>query len=475
MNQQDIDLIEEHCIRESRKSFYSYRQYISDFKLKTGWFVKEISSIIQQFYDDYKAGKRPVYVICTPPQHGKSAAVTDGISWMAGDDPSIRFIYSSFSERLGVRANLSTQRTLSREKYGKIFPETNINRKNTVTSMGYQRNREMIEFCESGGSFRNTTVRGSITGETLDIGIIDDAIKGREEANSQTVRDNTWSWFTDDFMSRFDELAGMLFITTRWHKDDPAGRLIKSDPNVKVFEFKAIAEKDEENRKEGEALFPEHKSLEFLLSRKKIMPAGNWQALFQQSPVIVGGNKFKSEWWKYYTMLPKIRTRIIYGDTAQKKEQQHDYTVFQCWGISYDDQLYLIDQYRGKIESPELLVNARAFWNKHKAVTGLGTLSAFKVEDKVSGTGLIQTLKREGGVPIIGIPRSTDKILRSEDVLPMIESGNVFLPRDAPWLSDYLSEFEQFPNGTNDDQVDPTIDAISDQLGVHVVDYSKLI
>jgi predicted phage terminase large subunit-like protein len=287
----------------------------------------------------------------------------------------------------------------------------------------------MIEFCESGGSFRNTTVRGSITGETLDIGIIDDAIKGREEANSQTVRDNTWSWFTDDFMSRFDELAGMLFITTRWHKDDPAGRLIKSDPNVKVFEFKAIAEKDEENRKEGEALFPEHKSLDFLLSRKEIMPAGNWQALFQQSPVIVGGNKFKSEWWKYYTMLPKIRTRIIYGDTAQKKEQQHDYTVFQCWGISYDDQLYLIDQYRGKIESPELLIQARAFWNKHKAVAGLGTLSAFKVEDKVSGTGLIQTLKREGGVPIIGIPRSTDKILRSEDVLPMIESGNVFLPR----------------------------------------------
>ena len=112
MNKSDIDLIEEHCIRESRKSFYSYRQYISDFKLKTGWFVKEISAIIQQFYDDYKAGKRPVYVICTPPQHGKSAAVTDGISWMAGDDPSLRFIYSSFSDRLGVRANLSTQRTL---------------------------------------------------------------------------------------------------------------------------------------------------------------------------------------------------------------------------------------------------------------------------------------------------------------------------------------------------------------------------
>ncbi len=474
MNKADIDLIEEHCIRESRKSFYSYRQYISDFKLKTGWFVKEISTVIEQFYSDYKAGLRPVYIICTPPQHGKSAAVTDGISWMAGDDPSLRFIFSSFSERLGIRANLSTQRTLSREKYSKIFPETKINRKNTVTSMGYQRNREMIEFCEAGGSFRNTTVRGSINGESLDIGIIDDPIKGREAANSLTVREKTWDWLTDDFLTRFDELGGLLLVTTRWDLDDPAGRFIKSNPNVKVFTFKAIAEEDEPNRKEGEPLFPDHKSLEFLLSKKALMIDGNWQALFQQAPTIKGGNKFKSHWWQYYTILPKIRTRIIYGDTAQKKEQQHDYTVFQCWGKSYDDQLYLIDQYRGKIEAPELLTDARAFWNKHKAMSGAGTLSAFKVEDKVSGTGLIQTLKREG-IPIVGIPRSTDKVLRSEDAIPLIESGNVYLPRDAPWLSDYKSEFEQFPNGTNDDQVDPTVDAITDMLSGQVIDYSKLL
>ena len=474
MNNSDIDLIEEHCIRESRKNFYAYRQYMSDFKLKTGWFVKEISSIIQQFYDDYKAGLRPVYVICTPPQHGKSVAVTDGVSWMAGDDPSLRFIYSSFSERLGIRANLTTQRTMTREKYSKIYPGTNINRKNSVTGSGYQRNREMVEFCDSGGSFRNTTVRGAINGESLDIGIIDDPIKGREEANSLNVRDKTWDWFTDDFQSRFDEIAGLLIITTRWHKDDPAGRLIASDPNVKVFTFKAIAEKDEENRKEGEALFPRLKSLAFLLARKAIMAIGNWQALYQQSPVVIGGNMVKSHWWKYYKVLPKIRTRIIYGDTAQKKEQKHDYSVFQCWGISYDNQLCLIDQVRDKWEAPELLTGARAFWNKHKAVTGLGTLSAMKIEDKVSGTGLIQTLKREG-IPIIGIPRSTDKVMRCQDASPMIESGNVFLPQDAPWLSDYLSEWEQFPNGTNDDQCDPTMDAIEDQSTNRVVDYSKLI
>ncbi|MEN2036143.1 terminase family protein, partial [Staphylococcus capitis] len=140
----------------------------------------------------------------------------------------------------------------------------------------------MIEYVGKGGYFRNTTVRGSITGESLDLGVIDDPIKGRTEANSSTIRDAAWDWFTDDFFTRFSEDAGLLIILTRWHIDDPVGRLMdKMGKGLRVLKYKAIAEEDEQHRKAGEPLFPEHKSLEFLMERKAAMSEGNWLALYQ--------------------------------------------------------------------------------------------------------------------------------------------------------------------------------------------------
>jgi hypothetical protein len=133
------------------------------------------------------------------------------------------------------------------------------------------RNSNTLEYPYHGGSFYNTTVGGQITGKGLDLGIVDDPVKGRAEATSKTVRDKLWQWFTDDFLTRFSDSAGLLMIMTRWHLDDPVGRLIERFPDAKIFRYSAIAEEDERNRSKGEALFPEHKSLSFLLERKKAM------------------------------------------------------------------------------------------------------------------------------------------------------------------------------------------------------------
>jgi predicted phage terminase large subunit-like protein len=142
----------------------------------------------------------------------------------------------------------------------------------------------------------------------------------------------------------------------------------------------------------------------------------------------------------------------------------NDYSVFQCWGYTITKQAVLLDMVRGKWEAPDLLVQARAFWNKHAGTKNQGALRAMKVEDKASGTGLIQTLKREG-IPILDIQRNIDKVTRALDAAPYIESGNVILPQQASWLSDYLSEFSAFPNGAHDDMVDPTMDAIAEIHG----------
>ena len=461
--------------RRARADFWSYRCYVNP-KMKSGWWQEEIAGELMQFYEDLIAGKRPKLVIQAPPQHGKSVQIVDFISWILGKLPDTKAIYTSFSERLGIRANLSTQRMIGSESYGAVFPDTKIPTKNSVTISGQKlRNREVVEVLGHDGYFRNTTVKGSITGESLDLGIIDDPIRGRADANSETTRNAVWDWFTDDFFSRFSENAGLLVILTRWHVDDPIGRLIAKDSTVKVLSYSAIATKDEKHRKEGEALFPEHKSIDFLNERKNVMTDSNFQALYQQNPTVQGGEIFKEKYWKYWKVLPRIVKKAIFADTALKAKEANDYSVLQCWGQSEDGNIYLIDQLRGKWEAPELFVNTVAFYNKHRDSDGC-FCSSLNVEDKASGTGLIQSLQRKGGIPVVGIPRNTDKVFRSGSVTPSVEAGIVHLPEDAPWLADYLTEFSAFPNGTNDDQIDPTMDAIEHFVGGNdFTDYASLV
>ena len=465
LNSRTLELVKELRLREARESFFAYRK-LTNPKLKTGWWQEEVCNQLQQFYDDLVANKRPQLVIQAPPQHGKSDLIVSFISWLAGKSPDLRTIYTSFSERLGVRANLKLQRLYDSAIYQDIFPDTKINASNAVTVSGqFLRNREILEYCEHDGYFRNTTVCGSITGESLDLGVIDDPIKGRKEANSKTVRDGVWDWFTDDFFTRFSENAGLLCILTRWHIDDPIGRLIAQNPSIKVLSYPAIAINNEQNRKEGEALFPEHKSLEFLLERKKVMDTTSWLSLYQQSPIVLGGEIIKGEWFKRYSMLPKMEYRKIYADTAQKKGKENDYTVFECWGYS-EGNAYLIDLVRGKWESPELRRKANDFWHKHAAIKN-GELRQFCIEDKASGTGLIQDIKNIDKIPVVGIQRNTDKLTRVQDALPYIESGFVYLPDNSPFVNDFIAECEAFTaddGHDHDDQIDPMCDAIDDML-----------
>lgn len=469
-NREWLNLLKEKRLREARESFISYRKLINP-KNKWGWWQEEVANELQQFFVDLIAGKRPKLVIQAPPQHGKSVQIIDFISWLAGKNPHLRTIYTSFSERLGVRANLKLQRLYDSEIYNEIFPNTLINKSNSVTISGqFLRNREILEYCENEGYFRNTTVGGSITGEGLDLGVIDDPIKGRKEANSITVRDGVWDWFTDDFFTRFSEDAGLLCILTRWHVDDPIGRLIAKYTDVKVLSYPAIAEKDEKHRKAGEALFPEHKSLSFLEERKSMMDSTSWLSLYQQSPIIVGGEIIKGAWFGRYSMLPKILYRKVFADTAQKTKEHNDYSVFECWGIGDDSKLYLIDMIRGKWEAPELKRKAVDFWNKHNSMVDCGQLREMAVEDKASGTGLIQDIKRDARIPIKAIQRNIDKLTRVQDVISYIESGYVIIPKESPFVSDFLTECEAFTADNahdHDDQIDPMCDAINDMLAKH--------
>lgn len=188
---------------------------------------------------------------------------------------------------------------------------------------------------------------------------------------------------------------------------------------------------------------------------------------YMQAPKALGGNLIRGEWFPRVGMHPIIKYRMIYADTAQKTQERNDYSVFQCWGYGDDGKIYLMDSLRGKWEAPELRRKTVEFWNKHRAIVGCGMLRAMKVEDKSSGTGLIQELARADKIPVKGIERHKDKLTRVMDVASFIESGYVCLLEDSPFLSDFINECESFTaDGTHahDDQIDPMCDAIVDML-----------
>lgn len=439
--------------REARRSLLSFIRYINPEYIVSD-FSRQVCAALEQFVIDCQEGKRPVLILGAPPQHGKSDIVSRYLpSWVFGHYPDLRLAGLSYAKDLASDMNRDVQKIMLSPEYGLLFPLSALNSKRVVTvETEAKRNSETFEILGRKGSYVGQGVGGPLTGKRVDLGIIDDPIKNSKEALSATVKESVWKWYGSTFLTRLSKNSGHIIMATRWATDDLSGRVIESNPRAKVMSFPAINDA-------GEALVPDLHPVEKLLETKSILGDYFWSAMYQQSPVAMGGNFFKADWWQYYKVAPAIKWRGIYADTAQKTKQANDYSVFQLWGESVNGQAVLLDQIRGKWEAPELLTQARAFWNKHR----MAGVRSFNIEDKVSGTGLIQTLKREG-VPVVAIQRNTDKITRAMDAAPFIQSGNVLLPEDAPWLSDYLAEFAQFPNGVNDDQCDPTMDAVKEIL-----------
>ena len=461
---------------KARRHLIDFARYTNP-AYQVGWFNKTVSDALTQFLADVVAGKQPRLMIFAPPRHGKSELFSRNLPAFAlGKYPDLQMIACSYSADLASRMNRDVQRIIDSPGYQEVFPDTRLNGKNihTVASNAL-RNSEIFEIVGHKGAYRSAGVGGGITGMGADIAIIDDAVKDAAEANSQTYRDKVWEWYTTTLYTRLSPNSGILLGMTRWHDDDLAGRLLKAaeageGDQWQIIRFPAIAEHDEDHRCEGEALHPERYPVERLNKIKAAVGNTAWAALFQQRPQVLGGGLIRSEWFNpRYSQLPNLKWRGIWADTAQKTKEHNDYSVFLVGGMGVDGYLYVLDILRGKWEAPELERRATDLLNSHKAKNSpvLGNLRFLAVEDKASGTGLIQAIKHKAGVPVQAVQRHTDKLTRLLDVQGFMESGRVRLPANAPWVNDLLAECEAFKadmKHAHDDQVDTLIDAINDTL-----------
>lgn len=417
------------------------------------WHMVEICNALERVV----IGKTKRLIINIPPRSGKTElAVIDFIAWATGLYPDSEWIHASYSKRLATNNTYNVRELMQNEAYADIFQNVRIKQDSAAKDEFKTTDGGVIYAAGSEGTITGYGA-GKMRAEFGGAIVIDDPHKA-SEANSDTMRQNVIDWFLTTMESRKNSPdTPIIVIMQRLHENDLSGFLLGGG-NGEKWDHLCISAEPED----GISFWPEQFPMEDL-ERKKQNSSYVYAGQYLQRPAPIGGGIFKDEWWRYYTSLPKMKWRAIYADTAQKTKETNDYSVFQCWGESENGVAYLIDMVRGKWEAPELLHIARAFWNKHKAVQNMGTLRSFKIEDKVSGTTLIQTLPREG-MPVVAIQRNKDKITRAYDAAPFVESGNVYFPQGAEYLPDIMREASQFPNSAHDDTIDPMMDAIDDIL-----------
>ena len=241
-----------------------------------------------------------------------------------------------------------------------------------------------------------------------------------------------------------------------------------------LMRLPALAEEEEEHefttpfgrrrfvRRQGEPLNPERLSAQMLAETRDRIGAYNFSAQYQQRPVPVEGVFVRPEWLQRFNMpsFERGRSNVYQSwDTATKAGELNDFSVCTTWAES-NSHFFLLDVFRRKLEYPDLREAAVAQFNLFKPDHVL-------VEDKASGTQLIQELKAAGLYSIEGVlPDSgVDKIMRFRAVTPLFASGRVHVPTEAPWLSDYLDELFAFPGSKYDDQIDATAYALNYMRG----------
>lgn len=479
-NAQIYELEREIAIRNARKRLLDFTIYTNPL-YETGWFNELLCAELDNFLKEVEAGNMPRLMVFAPPRSGKSELCSRRFpAFVLGEHPDWNIISCSYSSDLSDRMSRDVKRIIASDKYADVFHNTRIPAGRTSLS-GAINKTELWEPVDAtgelhGGSYRSAGVNGGITGQGMHIGVIDDPAKDYKTASSPTYQEAVMDWYDTTFFTRVDpKLNGIVIILTRWHKDDLAGQLLKlaneGGEKWRVVSFPMEAEQDEEHelngarynlRRKGEILFPERMPASFV---EKCKQRGSlvWNALYQQRPTAKGGLLIKSEWFGEYSVLPKMKWRAIYGDTAQKTKEANDFSVFEHWGLGDDGYLYLIDMIRGKWEADELQRRTIAFWEKSKQFKN-GPLRHLAIEDKSSGTGLIQNIRKKALCPIKAIQRDRDKYTRLIDVQGYIESGYVKLPGNASFVNDFLVEMEGITAdfNTHDDQLDPMMDAISE-------------
>ena len=429
--------------------------------------------VIANALDAVVRGRIRRLMIFAPPQHGKTelASVRLPPFWLM-QRPNEPVLLCSYGASLAESKSRQAREILESPEFAELS-EVRVDPSSRSVGLWELAPPHRGQLLAAG-------VGGAIMGHGGMLGIIDDPYSSWAEAYSETVRASVWDWYRGTFRPRMWEGGAIVIVNTRWHEDDLCARLLaEGSERWTVLRLPAVGETQDERdrrnatcglpagrpdavgREVGEALCPTRFSEEALAELKRDVGPGPWEAEYMGTPAPPEGALIKAHWWRYYDRIPDdLQEQWISVDCAFEGETDSDYVVMQAWGRRWAE-CYLLDQLRERMDFAETLRALRGFCAKWPQA-GLKL-----IEKAANGPAIISILHREisGLVPVLPKEGVGDRSKRgrAQAVLPMIESGNVYLPQPErhPWVQDFIAECSAFDKGAHDDQVDAMTQALN--------------
>jgi predicted phage terminase large subunit-like protein len=407
---------------------------------------------------DVIGGRTKRLLVQMPPRHGKSEFISVYFpAWWLGSQPDSRVILASYEHDFAASWGRRVRDVL--KEYGPELWGVQVRRDQTAT--------DDWQFVGRRGGMVCAGVGGPITGRGADLLVIDDPVKSAEEANSETYRQRAWDWYRSTAYTRLEPGGCVVLVTTRWHEDDLAGRILAepdSDAEAwRVLSLPALAEENDPLGREPDvALWPERYPVDALAAIRAQIGPYWWAALYQQRPAPPQGALFRASWWRYYERVPltasgqpDMQDVILSLDCSFTGADTSDYVCAQIWGRRWAD-CYLLDQIRERadfVETLRIVESLCARWPQAQVKL---------VEASANGPAVISALQHKipGLVAVkpkaAGSFTDNSKRGRAQAIAWLVEGGNVYLPAPslAPWVDAFVTECSSFPLGAHDDQVD---------------------
>lgn len=394
-------------------------------------------------------GETTRLIINMPPRMLKSTVVSVAWpAWVLGRQPTKRIMAASYAQVLSTKHSTDCRLVMESPWYGRVFPRTRLSRD--------QNEKDKFVTTERGYRLAVSVGGGGGIGEGGDILIVDDPLNPLQ-AGHRTQREAVNEWFDHTFVSRLDDKqrGAIVLVMQRLHAQDLSGHLLEKGgwehlclPAIAPTAVTISKGNFCYSRAEGEALHAAREPMAVLARVKHELGSANFNTQYQQAPVAMKGTLIKPHWFSRFTLAELLGDgRCVQSwDTAIKAGAGHDASACATFVVK-DGVHYLIDMLAVRVEYPAL---------KRLIVSHAERFAPERVliEDKASGQSLLQDLRRETDLAVIGMGAHEDKVTRLTRVTPLMEAGKVALPTTAPWLAEFEAEFFAFPDGVHDDQVD---------------------
>jgi predicted phage terminase large subunit-like protein len=411
-------------------------------------------------------GSVPNLMVLMPPGSAKSTySDVVFVPWFMSKKPRRNVILASYASDIAKKQGRRARQLIQSKSFGNLM------------EVGLKDDQKAADewALTNGSEYMAGGLLSGLTGNRAALGIVDDPIKGRQEAESETIRDKTWDAYIDDFCSRLIPGAPQVIIQTRWHELDIAGRILpegwdgesgwfdgRDGRKWYVICLPAVADRKDDplGRKIGASLWPEWFKEGHWEPFKR--NSRTWNSLYQQKPKAAEGTFFKRDWFRRYSpeQLPKRLHKYISSDHAPGGEADSDYTVARVWGVDPTGDLWMVDGFRQQEtldKSAERVIGDKAegklgLIQKHKPFCW------FPENDNnwKSAAGFITKAMREQNVhcriePIS--PHGADKMVKAQAFQAMASMGRVWIPA-GPEGDEVINIYVGFPGAAHDDEVD---------------------